>query len=205
MKKLILGLLSVILIALIFGGCEKHETLTVEEATEWFNNIEPKALKAFSMCWSSPVGQFQEDDGTWITDGIQTYMPLEKAQYYERDMPGIQTLADLKAYVESVYTVEYAEKELYISLNPTVNEVSTPHYKEFNGKLYVNVNIGGMGFTPTTWLTDTMVITPQKDGYYHLEMDTLDLSIPDGKKILRVKRVDGDLRLDCSIIGGFVG
>lgn len=80
-----------------------------------------------------------------------------------------QSLAELRAYVETVYTPAYVDK--YLSPYFEDEDIKEgPAYKEYEGRLYANSNLAGMGnIAITMW--DTLRILSQHENSLTVEVD----------------------------------
>ena len=80
-----------------------------------------------------------------------------------------QSLAELRAYVETVYTPAYVDK--YLSSYFEDKDVKEgPSYKEYEGRFYANSNLAGIGnIAITMW--DTLRILSQDENSLTVEVD----------------------------------
>jgi hypothetical protein len=107
------------------------------------------------------------------------------------------SIAQIKSTTEELFTKEFAEKEFYIS-GFTGENGNQPRYKEQNGTLYVNTDIGGLGWG-IEWLTDTLTIKSQSATEIVVEMDTKLFDNPSDKKQLTLKSQNGKWLIDSSL------
>lgn len=104
------------------------------------------------------------------------YQRVEHSQ-----LSSIQALYD---YANSVYPPELAEQEFYLTEATTG---TTPRFKEYNGFLYANTDIGGYGVS-TDWHTDTIEIVNQTADSITVAMDLYRFDEYEGRHELTLQK-----------------
>ncbi len=100
----------------------------------------------------------------------------------------VQSVADIKKAVEDVFTKDVAQT-LFFSKYLTPQE-DRPLYKDYEGRLYVDTNNGGHGFS-TKFLMDTAKIRSQKDHVVTIALDATVLDNPYGILLVKIAQING--------------
>jgi len=131
-----------------------------DDAKAIIAELVPKAANFYSSVFNGD-GAFQENKSVTIP-GYPSYVLVDDAK--------IKSAADLKAWVEEVFTPEAAQgcfysrylRDLDKPLSSFDYHDYTPMYYEYEGKLYVDSNNGGRGFA-FDWDYNTIKITSLSD------------------------------------------
>lgn len=157
---------------------ETQAFLTESEAKNLLKTLIPSAQKIQSLIVGGSLPYSQSD---YVVKGVTTY--------YAVTDPNYQSIADIKAAVESVYTKQVATEHFYKN---RIDNTSYPAFIEENGKLYVSPGGIGGGYT---WDIDglTMLKTENPnivfiqiecEGYGSITNETIKLCKENGKWLL---------------------
>lgn len=157
---------------------ETQTSLTESEAKKLLKTLIPSAKKLESLIYGSSLPYSQSD---YVVKGVTTY--------YAVTDPNYQSIADIKAAVESVYTKQVATEHFYKN---RIDNTSNPAFIEENGKLYVSPGGIGGGYT---WDIDglTMLKTENPnvvfiqiecEGYGSITNETIKICKENGKWLL---------------------
>lgn len=109
----------------------------------------------------------------------------------------IKSIADLKAWVESIITPEVAKIRFYgyiedldLPLSSFDAHDYSPLYYEYDGKLYVDTGNGGHGFA-FAWLYDTLKITSLTDTIITAEIDRTLFDEFDETSVIKLEKREG--------------
>ncbi len=154
--------------------------LTNEEAKNILKQLVPKAENIYGLF--NPPG--------WLKNDKTKTIPGETVYALVID-ENIKSVADLKKAVEEVFTKDVAETIFYSRyVTPGTDKDSRPLYKDYEGKLYVDADIGGHGWA-TKFLTDTARIKGQKDNAIEIEFDQTILDDPADPVTVKIEFVNG--------------
>lgn len=78
-----------------------------------------------------------------------------------------QSVADIKAYLDNTYTADCVKKDFFDRLMQEDN----PRYRDYEGKLYVNCEGEGHGYS-VSYVLDTLKILRQEEGEIEVQIDT---------------------------------
>lgn len=155
-------------------------------------NLLPKAA-GFAGGVFNGSGWFQEDTTQAIPGEPQYALVTGEKAGNELGAGTIRSVADLKHAVETVYTKEAAQK-LFYSRYLEGADVGLPLYKDYEGKLYVNTQNGGHGWSKE-FLYDTVKVKSQTGLTAKLTIDTTVLDEPYGRLIVTIENVNGEWRM----------
>lgn len=168
------------------GSQQAEETkLGDQQGIEILQELLPKA-EVFEASVFNGSGAFAEDRTQTIPNEPQYALVTgEKAGTGYGD---IRSIAELKQAVEKVYTKEAAEELFYRRY--LAEDVDLPLYKDYQGRLYVNTQNGGHGYS-TKLLYDTVKVKSQQGNKVTLTIDTLVLDEPYGRMLATIENVNG--------------
>lgn len=150
-------------------------SLTDEEAKEILSELIPAGTEMMGIGYGGAL-QFSMDD--YVEDGYYTY--------YAVTDPNYQSIADIQAALEKVYTQQYIENTFR----------GFEQFIEQNGKLYVAP--GGIG-GGTTWNLDTLRILSQSADVAVIELEAE--SYGDVfMQTIEIQKVDGNWLLNSSVL-----
>ena len=166
--------------------------LTKEQAIEVTKALQDRVSIMFSILSFPTFPSLVEIDESQTIPGEPDFWLVTDERF--------QSLAELRAYVETVYTPAYVDK--YLSSYFEDKDVKEgPAYKEYEGRFYANSNLAGMGnIAITMW--DTLRILFQDENSLTVEVD---LNIDDAyirkvtystKKSKEVWRLDDKISSD---------
>jgi len=194
MKRIIRGFFLFAAIFALLVGCESRGSqpdvtrtdtpvstpanLSDKDVKDILNRLIPKALDMYGIFNGS---------GSFKVDATKT-IPGEDGYALVVD-PNYKSVADLKKAVEDIFTIDVAQKVFY-SRYLTPEKGSRPLYKDYEGKLYVDNNNGGRGWSKE-FLIDTAKLKGQKDNVAEIELDITILDDPSGKFPIRIEYVNG--------------
>lgn len=151
------------------------------------NQLIPKAESVYGMFNGS--GWFEEDT-TKTIPGEEEYSLVTGGKWETAlDTSDVNSIADLKKVVESVFTKDTAQK-LFFSRYLDTKDIGLPLYKDYKGQLYVNTTNGGHGWA-TKFLMDTVKIKSQNKRVIEIALDTTVLDDPYGTLIIKIEFADG--------------
>lgn len=160
---------------------QNTSTLTVEEAKTIVSELITAGEKIERDIYASGLDYAVND---YIELGVGV-------SYYAVTDSDYQSIADIKAATEAVYTKSFAETNFYDAF-----EGVTPRYVEQNGKLYVLP--GGIGSGSRDWKMDTLTIKVQSGNMVWIEMNLEDYGSIVTKQIL-LKKENGKYLLESSV------
>ena len=166
--------------------------LTKEQAIEVTKALQDRVSIMFSILSFPTFPSLVEIDESQTIPGEPDFWLVTDERF--------QSLAELRAYVETVYTPAYVDK--YLSSYFEDKDVKEgPSYKEYEGRFYANSNLAGIGnIAITMW--DTLRILFQDENSLTVEVD---LNIDDAyirkvtystKKSKEVWRLDDKISSD---------
>jgi hypothetical protein len=158
-----------------------------QQGIEILQQLLPKA-EVFAAGVFNGSGAFVEDK-TQTIPGEPQYA-LVNGEKADTGTGDIRSIAELKQAVEKVYTKEAAEKRFY-SRYLAGEDVGLPLYKDYQGKLYVNTQNGGHGYS-TKFLYDTVKVISQKGTTVTLSVETLVFDEPYGRMLVTIENVNGE-------------
>ncbi|MNI10803.1 hypothetical protein D3C73_639290 [compost metagenome] len=154
-----------------------HTSLTDNEAKDILKLLIPKAEKFYGVF--NGTGWFKVDK-TKTIPGETDY-----AQVIDEK---ITSIADLKNWVEEVFTKDVAQTVFFSRyLIPQIG--SRPLYKDYEGKLYNDTGNGGHGWA-RKFLTETAKVISQKDNVAEIELNLQDFDYPPEKLTIRIEYVN---------------
>ena len=156
-------------------------------AYDLITDLIPKAAKFYGGVFNGS-GHFKEDKTVTIP-GFEDY-----ALVADDD---IKSVAELKAWVESIVTPEVAKIRFYkyivdidLPLSSFDRNYYRPLYYEYDGRLYVDTMNGGHGFA-FDWLYDTIKIISFTDTEITAEIDRLLFGEPNETSVIKLENRDG--------------
>lgn len=201
MKKTII-LLGVILMTILMSACgESQSSKTTISSSEALNEtttantlltddavremIKPILDSAFELYSAYQLGGL---DAELPAEGVE--LKADGNSFYPVKSDKFKTIADLKEATEKVYTKRLSE-EIYSFAFDSEN----PRYKEIDGVLNIDTNIGGKGYGRTL-LTDTAAIVAQTDRTLTVQMDFTEIDGTPGQTDINLVKEDGNWHLD---------
>ena len=135
--------------------------LTKEQAIEVTKALQDRVSIMFSILSFPTFPSLVEMDESQTIPGEPDFWLVTDERF--------QSLAELRAYVETVYTPAYVDK--YLSSYFEDKDVKEgPSYKEYEGRFYANSNLAGIGnIAITMW--DTLRILSQDENSLTVEVD----------------------------------
>ncbi len=171
------------------GSQQAEETkLGDQQGIEILQELLPKA-EVFEANVFNGSGSFQEDKTQTIPGETQYALVAGENTSMKLGIGDIRSIAQLKQAVEKVYTKEAAEKRFY-SRYLAEEDVGLPLYKDYQGKLYVNTQNGGHGYS-TKYLYDTVKVKSQEGATVTLSVETLVFDEPYGRMLVTIENVNG--------------
>lgn len=171
------------------GSQQAEETkLGDQQGIEILQELLPKA-EVFEASVFNGSGSFQEDKTQTIPGETQYALVAGENTSMKLGIGDIRSIAQLKQAVEKVYTKEAAEELFYRRY--LAGDVDLPLYKDYQGKLYVNTQNGGHGYS-TKLLYDTVKVKSQQGNKITLTIDTLVLDEPYGRMLVTIEKVNGE-------------
>ena len=167
---------------------------TEDEAKAVVKDLIAKAAAFYGSVYNGG-GYFEQDDsvtipGTSEAQGGNPYVLVADEN--------VKTMDDLRAATERVFMPEIAEKLFYsrylTDVDKPVDELdyaNAPLYYEYEGRLYVNTNIGGKGF-PLYWLIDTTEITELTVDRITATVERTSFNEPDGVSTIVLEKWGGE-------------
>lgn len=188
-------LFAIIIIVFCMAGCgEKTEVVvTKEEAVQICEDLFSKADEVYTIFY---MGLPTEADTMEYPNALDEN---EMEQFYPVISDEYQSIDDIKAFTESVFTDEFAEENFYIYLEESENtESGLPLYQEVDGVLCKNANNGGKGWG-LFYHPETLEILSQDEDTLVLEMETTLFDEPDEKGVVTLRNKEGKWLLDSTI------
>ncbi len=137
------------------------QPLTQEQAIAVAKHVMDRAANMFTLLSFPTFPSLVEMDESQTIPGEPDFWLVTDERF--------QSLAELRAYVETVYTPAYVDK--YLSSYFEDKDVKEgPSYKEYEGRFYANSNLAGIGnIAITMW--DTLRILSQDENSLTVEVD----------------------------------
>ena len=137
------------------------QPLTQEQAIAVAKHVMDRAANMFTLLSFPTFPSLVEMDESQTIPGEPDFWLVTDERF--------QSLAELRAYVETVYTPAYVDK--YLSSYFEDKDVKEgPSYKEYEGRFYANSNLAGIGnIAITMW--DTLRILSQHENSLTVEVD----------------------------------
>jgi hypothetical protein len=154
--------------------------LSDEDIFKMLLGLEKEARTVLSWYWGDP------------TEDLALAAESEHEPYYKVGI--FQSIAEMKSATDEVFTPKFAETNFYGEAFVDRSGGDTPMYKEIDGELYRNVDIGGFGWTYT--LTNEYYIPYQDDSMIVIAVQTL---LPGGElewHDFLLRKVDGAWKIE---------
>jgi hypothetical protein len=159
------------------AGAKASVNLTDNEVKDILNELIPKAVGIYGMF--NGTGWFKSDATKTILGEDGYTLVVDE---------NVKSVADLKKVVEDVFTKDIVQKLFYNRYLET-KDIGLPLYKDYQGRLYVNIRNGGHGWAEK-FLIDTAMIKSQKKNVVEIELDTTVLDNPGDKVTIRIEKVN---------------
>ncbi|MBP1989511.1 hypothetical protein [Paenibacillus eucommiae] len=153
--------------------------LSDKEVKDILNQLIPKALNIHVGLFNTS-NEFKVDETKTIPGDVGYVLVLDEK---------VKTVADLKKTVEEVFTKDIAQKVFY-SRYLTPEKGDRPRYKDYDGKLYVDIETGGRGWA-TTFLIDSAKLKGQKGRVAEIELNRTVLDDPADPLTIKIEYVNG--------------
>ncbi|MEG2673198.1 MAG: hypothetical protein RR937_08475 [Ruthenibacterium sp.] len=156
--------------------------MTVEEAKTLVQEKVEEGVRILNILMN---GNVKCDQNAPLEAGSNVYLVTE---------PDYPNVAALKAAVEAVYSKKVAEEDLY----PGQFDGEYTHFKDSDGKLYIDQNVGGMG-VEVDFDYDSLVIVSQTSDSLEVEMERFHFGESQGASKLNLIKENGNWVLDSKL------
>lgn len=183
-KILTLGFAIIFTLTLCSCGEKKTTELNESNVKSVMADFLPGASKAYHNIL---FGGYKADDN--LTD-TKNYNDCDYAKVADSDF---DTIDKVKAETEKYFTKNYADKNLYSK----AFDSEYPIYKEFDGKLYVNIDGGGDG--GYDYSADSSTLKSADNGKYTVTVDCIDNYETAYTATLEFVIEDGSIKIDNAV------
>ncbi|MEG0838632.1 MAG: hypothetical protein RSF33_02345 [Hydrogenoanaerobacterium sp.] len=159
-----------------------EELMTVEEVKKM---LEPKLEDGYYLMSAFVNGFDTKDDKPSAVD----------AKFYLVNDSRFTNIAELKAEVEKYYSKELAQTLFY---GPLLEDKQFVKYKDIDGKLYCNNDVGGKGFS-AGWDLDDLTIESQTADTLKVKVMLERFNEPEGKCEISMIKENGNWVFDKTI------